>query len=205
MYGEIVTKELEEKIKEGKGCIVIDFGNYLEPTKLNVLDSINLRLWIDGVEIEDYVLNHRYPNKYYTTLSKKVGRNVSKIGYPYFLEPEDFNKKMDIQLEVSIVREIDGKKEILESTTIIMTVQLHLDKEYPVCGLSLHYLYGKKDYFIITSWQSTEDGGWERQRWTTKPDDTSGSHMIEDIKAGEVNKLSEIITPSKDKYDKLYL
>ena len=52
MHGEIVKKELEEMIKEGKGCIVIDFGGFLEPTKLNFLDSLNLRLWIDGVEIK---------------------------------------------------------------------------------------------------------------------------------------------------------
>ncbi len=205
MHGELVVKELEEKVKEGKGCIVIDFGSYLKPTKLNVLDNLNLRLWIDGLEIKDYKLNHRYPNKYYTTLSKKAGRNVSKIGYPYFLEPEDFNRKMDIQLEVSIVREADGKKEILETTTIIMTVQLNLDKESSACGLTLHYLYGKKDYFRIFSWQSTADGGWVRKIWTSRPDDFSDSHMIEDIKAGEVNRIAEVIAPCKDKYDKLYL
>lgn len=86
-----------------------------------------------------------------------------------------------------------------------MTVQLNLDKEFPVCGLTLHYLCGKKDYFRMFSWQSTEDGGWVRKIWTSRPDDFSDSHMIEDIKAGEVNRIAEIITPCKDKYDKLYL
>lgn len=40
MHGEIVKKELEEMIKEGKGCIVIDFGGFLETTIVPLVEKI---------------------------------------------------------------------------------------------------------------------------------------------------------------------
>lgn len=78
MHGEEVINELGEEISKGKGCIVFDFP-YADQ------DFLIFKFKLGEEELEPYKYNHRYPNKDYVTISKKMGRRVSRIGYPVFV------------------------------------------------------------------------------------------------------------------------
>lgn len=76
---EEIISELKDKIADGKtGCIVFDFG--IAP----FWDNIDIKLSLGSVELPDQKINHRYRNKSYYTITRKYGRKLSKIGYPYF-------------------------------------------------------------------------------------------------------------------------
>lgn len=201
----VIKEELECEVNAGKGCIVIDIGCIYnsydrELRSLCILDNMVLRLLVDGKELDDCKLNHRYPNGLYTTISKKTGRRVSKIGYPYFVEPENFKKKMELQLDIEFVR---GENKVLDKTTLILPIQLNLDADNPVCGLSLHYQFGKTDVVKIWSYQSCEDGGWKPSIWTTE--DASEENYLGVLIEGEINRFDSIITPMPDKLNRLYI
>ena len=199
----VIKEELECEVNAGKGCIVIDIGCIYnscdsELRSLCILDNMVLRLLVDGKELDDCKLNHRYPNGLYTTISKKTGRRVSKIGYPYFVEPENFKKKMELQLDIEFVR---GENKVLDKTTLILPIQLNLDADNPVCGLSLHYQFRKTDVVKIWSYQSCEDGGWKPSIWTTE--DASEENYLGVLMEGEINRFDSIITPMPDKLNRL--
>lgn len=178
------------------GCIYNSYDSELR--SLCILDNMVLRLLVDGKELDDCKLNHRYPNGLYTTISKKTGRRVSKIGYPYFVEPENFKKKMELQLDIEFVR---GENKVLDKTTLILPIQLNLDADNPVCGLSLHYQFWKTDVVKIWSYQSCEDGGWKPSIWTTE--DASEENYLGVLIEGEINRFDSIITPMPDKLNRL--
>ena len=63
----VIKEELECEVNAGKGCIVIDISCIYnsqdsELRSLCILDYMVLRLLVDGKELEDCKLNHRYPN-----------------------------------------------------------------------------------------------------------------------------------------------
>lgn len=188
MHGESITKELIKEIDNGKGCIIFDIGCYYVPY-LCVLDKVKLRLSIDGMELTDCKLNHRYPNKCYTTISKKTGRNVSKIGYPYFVEPKDFKKQLKLQLDIELVRVTNDETKVINTTTIILPIQLNLDVDRPVSNLTIHYvvdrelmkMYSIHDYQLDT---------WSNDREFVK--EQEHGHYLP-VSAEIVNNVSETI------------
>lgn len=215
MFEDVVKREIESELNTGKGCIVIDIGciynnrdsevfDKMKLRSVGLLDNMVLRLLVDGKELDDCKLNHRYPNGLYTTISKKTGRRVSKIGYPYFVESEDFKKKMELQLDIEFVR---GENKVLDKTTLLLPIQLNLDVENPVCGLSLHYQFRKTDVVKIRSYQSCEDGGWKPSIWTTEKSrcDTSEENYLGALMEGEINRFDSIITPMPNKLNRLYI
>ena len=215
MFEDVVKREIESEVNAGKGCIVIDIGciynsrdsevfDKMKLRSVGLLDNMVLRLLVDGKELDDCKLNHRYPNGLYTTKSKQTGRRVSKIGYPYFVEPEDFKKKMELQLDIEFVR---GENKVLDKTTLLLPIQLNLDVENPVCGLSLHYQFRKTDVVKIRSYQSCEDGGWKPLIWTTEKSrcDTSEENYLGALMEGEINRFDSIITPMPNKLNRLYI
>lgn len=66
MHGEVFNDEI--KLKENECCIVFDFGCYCPyaDTEHFVFD-----FKFDGQTLNDKVINHRYPNKAYQTITKK--------------------------------------------------------------------------------------------------------------------------------------
>lgn len=198
MNREIITNELDEKIKKGKGCIVFDFGCYF-PFQ-NQYDLVfDFSVGMD--ELIDKKRNHRYPNKGYVTLSKKIGRKVSKIGYPYFV---DFNNShMLLALKVGYKRNY---------VQILFPLLLSLSKETPVCGLKLLFDFKEKE-FTFSSCYSNQECGINYTLWTnrTVQDENIENYNLKfynvfdlaDVK--NVIVCSEIIMPHSCKLDDLYL
>lgn len=221
MHGEIIAKELKEKVNEGKGCIIFDIGCFYNPYDyeniydkmitryvLTFLDKLNLRLFVDGNELEDCKLNHRYPNGYYTTISRKIGRKVSKLGYPYFVEPEDFRKKLEVQLDVEFVRGEGDESKVIDRTTLILPVQLNLDAEHPVCSMSMRYLFSEKDAIEVYSWKSCEDGGWRQILLNNFAKNESNANAETSLKIGilnegGLNRFEAIFSPPPEKLETL--
>ena len=96
MHGEEVINELGEEISKGKGCIVFDFACYFPYADQ---DFLIFKFKLGEEELEPYKYNHRYPNKDYVTISKKMGRRVSRIGYPVFV---DLNEEYFFILEIEV-------------------------------------------------------------------------------------------------------
>lgn len=137
---EVIKELREEVIENGKGCIVFDFACLINEED-NPKNPFVFDMAINGKMLDDVKLNHRYPNKKYYTISKKYGRKLSKIGYPYFVDLSDTEQNMKIDLEI-------GRK----NETISFEFLLHtlLTKENPVCVLELNQIFDKKKIEFAT-------------------------------------------------------
>lgn len=151
-----IFNEIGEKISEGKGCIVFDFGCYFPYSNQDVL-TFNFK--IGEEKLEQYKCNHRYPNKGYVTISKKMGRKVSKLGYPYFV---DLDEEQIMLLEIEV-----GIRD--NTLHLIFPINVKLTKDKPVCSLTWHFYFNNdKANFDFTSYYKCKDGGWKRTVWTNR-------------------------------------
>lgn len=127
--------ELQPALDNGLGCIILDFGCYFPYDNQDLLDfsfSIGLN------QPTDYKLNHRYPNKNYVTISKKSGRKLSKMGYPYFLELGEHPMLLSVTLGVRIFNEqLQMSKDY--KLSMVFPIQVNLTKEKPVSALSFRF------------------------------------------------------------------
>ena len=98
----------------------------------------------------DCELNHRYPNKEYYTISRKYGRRLSKIGYPYFLDLQDGKQKLLISIHYSLLDTLINIK---------FPIEINLTEMNPVCGLGIRYI-PENGELILTSNERTDDGSW---------------------------------------------
>lgn len=154
--------EIYEKVKDGKtGCIIFDFGAYA-PYDSNVVFKLGVGL----DELSDQKINHRYPNKFYHTISRKYGRRISKIGYPYYI---DLSDDMDIDEQLMSISIEYGNAE--ETVTSIFLLQLNLTKDKPVCGLSLRLSVPEWKFRFESERVSYHESNrvWTPIRWNTVP------------------------------------
>jgi len=135
MDREIVKNEIQ--LLDNECCIVFDFGCYFPYSNFGVL-TFAFSLGIK--EFDDYKINHRYPNKKYQTISKKYGRKVSKIGYPYIMKLYE-QSPMLLCLKVGINKQY---------ITMIFPLQTNLTKEKPICELSLRYNFDKSEFDFMS-------------------------------------------------------
>jgi hypothetical protein len=215
MFEDVVKREIESELNTGKGCIVFEVGcalnsHYLEVfcDKMNLrsvglLDNLVLHLSIDGKKFTDYSLDYRcYPGGLYATIGKRIEHSVSRIGYPYFVEPKDFKKKMELQFDMEFAC---NENDVIDKTSLIVPIQLNLDADNPVCGLSLRYHFMYTDTVIITSIKHCESEEWKRLTWTTAKDrcDVYDEIYIGELLEGGTNRFKSIITPLPDKLNRL--
>lgn len=155
MHDELIVKELGDEVTYNhKGCIVFDSIVYL-PFE-NICDSnFQFSFGIDGYPFMDCKLNHRYPNKEYYTISRKYGRRLSKIGYPYFLDLQDGKQKLLISIHYSLLDTLINIK---------FPIEINLTEMNPVCGLGIRYI-PENGELILTSNERTDDGSWMTYRW----------------------------------------
>lgn len=153
MPEEIVINELGEEIKNGKGCIVLDFACYFPYANQ---DSLEFKFKLGEEELEPYKHNHRFPNKGYVTISKKMGRRVSKLGYPVFV---DLNERCFIVLGIEFG--VRGKRTV----KLIFPVNVKLTKDKPVCNLSLRFNFDELT-FEFGSYREDGEGFHRETVWT---------------------------------------
>lgn len=171
MRNEIID-ELSDKIKEGRGCIVFDFGCYFPYS--NWKDILTFKFELGAEKLDSYKLNHRYPNSGYATISKKTGRKLSKIGYPYFCELNVTHHTL-LAIEFGIMS---------ETVKLIFPIDFSLTDDLPVCGLTFHLNFknfkdGGKPLFSFSSCcKRTEDAGWDQFIWTNDDGKEQGERTI---------------------------
>lgn len=201
MFEEVFNNEI--KLKEDECCIVFDIGCYYP---YEDADHLFFDFEFDGQIFNDKVINHRYPNKSYQTITKKYGRRLSKVGYPYIFKLDNQRLKM---LHVKIGLQAEGIKE--QHITLNIPIETHMTKNKPACALTLHYLFDK-DKFIFTSEERAEEG-WQPYEWINydkKEIEDKGFNtehitvMNQICKTGDLDiTYGDIITPNASKIDDL--
>lgn len=163
---EQLEKEIQEFGNGANACIVFDFGI------INYLESLDFSFSLGMENMKDIKLNRRYPNKTYRTISRKYGRKLSKVGYPYMLKIEE---KIDetILLAIRI-----GKKDTKNYLDMIFPLEIHLSKEKPV--LEIKFLINENfDLWISSSRYSRKDYKIENVLLTNKYNKNNCKNMLE--------------------------
>lgn len=158
---QVIFNELGEKLSEGRGCIVFDFGCYFPYSNQDIL-TFNFK--IGEEKLEQYKCNHRYPNNGYVTISKKSGKKISKLGYPYFM---DLGEEQPMLLEIEI-----GIRDNTLHLTFPLNVKLTKDK--PVCSLALQFNFDEMSFNFIS--YNKGDVGWQRTVWSSH--EVEGENVI---------------------------
>ena len=195
MHGEEVINELGEEISKGKGCIVFDFACYFPYADQ---DFLIFKFKLGEEELEPYKYNHRYPNKDYVTISKKMGRRVSRIGYPVFV---DLNEEYFFILEIEV-----GIKDC-KTVKLDFPVIVKLTEEKPVCNLGFRFNFDAATFQFESYYEHENDGiiGHRHTIWTNKED-----HNIENaivitplIQVNPKNGVyvAEVLTPHPQTFE----
>lgn len=155
---EIINELREEVVEHGKGCIVFDFACLFneeeDPENPFVFDMA-----INGQLLDNVKLNHRYPNKKYYTITKKYGRKLSKIGYPYFVDLSDSEQNMEIDIDF-------GRKD--KKISFEFSLRVFLTKENPVCVLESHQIFDKKQFKFATYRRGKQGNPADYRVWNLK-------------------------------------
>lgn len=196
MNRELVRKEIQ--LKEDECCIVFDLACYFPYSNQEIL-TFDFSLGME--EFTDYKRNHRYPNVGYETISKKYGKRVSKLGYPYIM-------KLDNQAPMLLVVKVGIKEECM---SLVFPVQTSMTKEQPVCGLTMRYMFDESKFSFIT-YKKAEDGcGWNVYRWfnheigedAKQPNDVvlNPPHLVGSNEKKATIVYENILTPSPSRLD----
>ncbi|AMN30792.1 hypothetical protein [Clostridium perfringens] len=162
-FSEILKNEIQ--LFEDECCIVFDFGCYFPYSNSNEL-TFDFSLGME--EFKDYKINNRYRNKYYQTISKKYGRKVSKIGYPYVMK---LNEQAPMLLTLKI-----GIKD--KYVTLVFPIHTKMTKDKPVCTLKFHYMFDKNEFYFI-SYEKEKDYCYHQHIWSSyKAEDKINNNEI---------------------------
>ncbi|MDZ4994418.1 hypothetical protein GNF80_15835 [Clostridium perfringens] len=160
-FSEMLKNEIQ--LSEDECCIVFDFGCYFPYLNSNEL-SFNFSLGME--EFKDYKINNRYLNKCYQTISKKYGRKVSKIGYPYVMK---LKEQVPMLLNLNI-----GIKD--KYITLVFPIHTKMTKEKPICALKFHYMFDKNEFYFL-SYEKNKDCGYHQHIWRNyKSEDKTNSN-----------------------------
>ena len=192
-------EEVQAELNNNRGCIIFDLSCYFPYLKQ---DKLTINFSINSKKYDDIKLNHRYPNKNYVTVSKKNGRKLSKMGYPYFCE---LNKPISVQLQINI-----GFTDEKDTITYIFPVEAELTKEKPVCYLSFNQNF-KNSFIELLTTYCVKNGYWETITWTNDIE-TDKYKEIKTIFLQTPNMIDDntfmyqdIITPIAQKIDELLI
>lgn len=157
--GHMDLRQLEKEIKEfgneTDACIVFDFGI------INPLENLDFSFSLGMEEMTDIKLNRRYPNKNYCTITKKYGRKLSKVGYPYIMKLEEtIDEVMLLAIRV-------GKKGTDNYLEMIFPLEVHLSKEKPI--LYIRFLIDEEFSLRIFSSRYSKDNKIESIELTNRP------------------------------------
>lgn len=137
----MLTRLFDEEIvlKENEGCILFDFSCFFSYLNSEIL-TFNFSLGSE--EIGAYKLNHRYDNKNHITISKKNGRKLSNIGYPYII-------KLNAQPYIALLKINVGIKD--QYISLIFPIEIDLTPENPIRTLSFHYIFEQNKFYFTAN------------------------------------------------------
>lgn len=160
-----IREEVSNPLADNKtGCIVFDFGAFF-PYANNF--SFEISLGLD--KLPNQKLNHRYPNKSYYTITRKYGRKLSKVGYPYYFDFSNFEDEQKILLCVkAIIYEStdNGKDRMINA---VFPLKLNLTKDKPMCALSLRFIVDKMKYEFVSYERKDGNIGYTPTYWSNIP------------------------------------
>ena len=195
MHGEEVINELGEEISKGKGCIVLDFACYFPYADQ---DFLIFKFKLGEEEVEPYKYNHRYPNRDYVTISKKMGRRVSRIGYPVFV---DLNEEYFFILEIEV-----GIKDY-KTVKLGFPVIVKLTEEKPVCNLGFRFNFDAAAFQFESYYEKDDDGiiGHKSTIWTNKGDHNIENAIVVTPLIQDYSKngvyVAEVLTPHPQTFE----
>lgn len=194
-YKQMLIDEIGGEVPKGKGCIIFDLA-CLFPYKNQ--DILTFDFQLGEQKLEPYKHNHRYPNHRYVTISKKIGRKVSKLGY---LEYVNLNEE---QIMVLVIK-VGIKDKVLK---LCFPVKVMLTEDKPVCNLTLRYRFDKSE-FVFMSYYEIRDGGWRSTMWTNNAEDDSEECIVMNNPVIDKDRYvaiyNEILTPHPQSINHLLL
>ena len=149
---ELIKEEIQ--LAEDECCIVFDFGCFFPYSNP---EELTFRFSLGEEKFDDYKMNHRYPNRSYRTITKKYGRKLSKLGYPYIMK---LNEQVPTILRLDV-----GIKE--RYMTLLFLLQTRMTKDMPFCDLLLNYNFDKNKFYFISHEKVVDDVGWYRHIWNS--------------------------------------
>lgn len=205
MFHEHIEDELhDDVIKDHKGCLLLDAG-FFHPWPDDPNNPVIFSIDIDGNSLQDVKLNHRYENKGYYTISRKYGRRVSQIGYPYYVDLNDELQKFMMTIHAGIGEDV---------VHLNIPVQVMLTQEKPVCGLSIRCIHENRECVFRSCRNKNNHKEWLVNSWhAIKPgyQISFGDSESTILESPEINKdtmtltFTEEITPFPQKVEELFL
>lgn len=163
-------------MQDDECCIIFDFGCYFPYANSEVL---NFGFSLGEEQLEPVKINHRYPNKGYQTITRKYGKQLSKVGYPYII-------KLDEQHPMLLCIKV-GLKD--QHVNIVLPVHTNMTKDKPFCILKLHYNFDKNRFEFIS--YDKCDGGWTQYYWYSHDTDNACKN---DIILNPPKRIDNILT-----------
>lgn len=180
--------ETEEFGNGANACIVFDFGI------ISYLENLNFSFSLGLEKITDIKLNKRYPNKDYRTISRKYGRKLSKIGYPYMLK---LDEKID---EVMLLVVHVGEKETDNYLEMVFPLEVHLSKEKPI--LNIRFLIDEYFNLWISSSRYSKDKKIENVEFTSKKNMNNCNNILDKpIRIGHMLIFSDLLGIVEDDFE----
>ena len=186
MYGVNVLRDVERvegnKMKDGYGFICVDLGIftplkdqsktsasiifYKEMPSAQYLSDIN---YSEKEVTDDSIMNHRYPNKGYLTLSKRNGKKVSKSGYAVVDTIDALNQYQYISITV---------KNGCSVKIHIMPMSVKLTKSKPFSRVSVRIMQESESSsdIITVSTYKLDGKGWKEKIYCNPKDILSVSN-----------------------------
>lgn len=140
MYLDKDIFKSEVSLKENECCVVFDFRCFFPYIDYENL-TFNFKL---GSEIiDDYKVNTRYPNKCLKTITKKYGKKLSKIGYPYIMNLDNETDKLCL-LEINV-----GIKD--KVMHLIFPLQFKFTKENRIAKVCFQFDFENPKFYFYTN------------------------------------------------------
>lgn len=134
------------------GCILFDISHYIEAVNLPPIFDFSFS--VNGENCGDFVVNHRFPNHFYWTLSKKNGRRLSKAGYPFYIKLEKFTGELSVQVNAKMAG---------YHTSYLLHFLAPLTHENPVCGTAIRNDFPNKKLLVTAN--EPADACWYPHTW----------------------------------------
>ncbi len=195
---ELLKQEMKEFGNGADACVVFDFG-IINHAK-NLAENLDFSFSLGMEEITDIKINRRYPNKNYCTITRKYGRKLSKVGYPYMINLDEM-----IDAPILLVVKV-GEKDTDNYLEMIFPLEVHLSKEKPF--LRIQFLIDKEFGLKISSSRySTTSYKVENIVLTNRPDEYVCDYILSTpSRSGEHTVIYGDVLGiiDEDKFDKEY-
>ena len=172
LSGDELCREIERFAPDGlssQGVINLDIAVFAEGFTIAAAlwkESCSGELFREALNSTDVFSsdiknNHRYPNKSWTTLSKRSGRRICRTGYPVYGTIEELNQYKYLAIKLG-----NSKYWGDQYKYILFQIDVELTKDNPISGLGMHIKLTKNNPGIeIHVAEPIDTGGAKQYRY----------------------------------------